>query len=110
MELASNQQFFEPAADPPDALLISAESGAAYTLFYPDYEVVIPDGPRISLPLFYALAGRNTELRDFLEHWVSLRQKDGTTQENYNHWILGKSARPSSPRWCVLRDVLGWVE
>ena len=91
-----------------DGLLISAESGSAFTLFYPQYEVIVPDGPRISLPLFYAIANRDAGMRDFLEHWVSLRQKDGTMQENYDHWILGKSTRQSTPRWSVIRNVLGW--
>ena len=71
---------------------------------------MVPDGPRIYLPLFYAIGGRDVDMRDFLEHWVSLRQKDGTMQANYDHWILGKSEQLSQPRWCVIRDVLGWVE
>lgn len=110
VELESNREFFESAGDSLDGLLISAESGSAFTLLYPQYEVVVPDGPRVSLPLFYAIGGRDTELRDFVEHWVSLRQKDGTLQGNYDHWILGKSAQLAQPRWCVIRDVLGWVE
>jgi hypothetical protein len=49
-------------------------------------------------------------MRDFLEHWVTLREKDGTLKEHYDHWILGISPTAKEPRWSVIRDVLGWVE
>ena len=45
----------------------------------------------------------------FLEHWVLLREKDGTMQENYDHWVLGKNAGRKKPRWSVAKDVLGWT-
>jgi len=93
-----------------DALLISAESGSAYTLIYPEFEVVVPDGLQVSLPLFYVIGARDAEMRDFLEHWVTLRRADGTIAEYYDHWILGKLANSAKPRWSVIRDVLHWVE
>ena len=110
IELKSNREFFEHAHRELDALLISAESGSAYTLFYPEYEVIVPEGPRIALPLFYAVGARDAELRRFLDYWVSLRKKDGTLQDHYEHWILGKRPAAATPRWCVIRDVLGWVK
>jgi ABC-type amino acid transport substrate-binding protein len=42
------------------------------------FEVVIPSGPKVSLPLFYAIGGDDAAMRDFLEHWFDLREKDGT--------------------------------
>ena len=27
-----------------------------------------------------------------------------------DHWILGKGAKKSQPRWSVIRNVLGWVD
>ncbi|MGB4707248.1 MAG: hypothetical protein WBH28_02190, partial [Fuerstiella sp.] len=92
-----------------DALLISAESGSAYTIQYPDYQVVVPDRKTISLPLFYAIANSDVEMRDFLEHWIRLRKDDGTLDEYYNHWILGQNPTDAKPRWSVIRDVLHWV-
>jgi Na+/H+-dicarboxylate symporter/ABC-type amino acid transport substrate-binding protein len=109
VELPTNRDFFEREHRELDALLISAESGSAFTLLYPDFEVVVPDGDRVSLPLFYAIAGRDDEMRDFLEHWVLLREKDGTMQENYDHWVLGKTAGRKERRWSVVEDVLGWT-
>ncbi len=108
VKLPTNTDFFEKAYRQCDALLISAESGSAFSLFYPDFEVVVPDTNRVSLPLFYAIAGRDDEMRNFLEHWVLLRRKDGTFEEQYEHWILGKSTKVKRHRWSVVKDVLGW--
>ena len=110
VELRTNQEYFDKEWETLDALLISAESGSAFTLLYPDFEVVIPDGLKVSLPLFYAIGNRDAEMRDFLEHWVALRKRDGTIQGYYDHWILGKIAGEKKPRWSVIRDVLKWVE
>jgi len=110
VELPTNRAFFAHAHKELDALLISAESGAAFTLFYPEFEVVVPDGPRVSLPLVYAIGARDEEMGDFIDHWIELRTADGTAQDNYDHWILGKSQQAKEPRWSVLRNVLGWSQ
>ena len=110
VELSTNRQFFEERWKELDALLISAESGAAFTLMYPEFEVVVPSGRRVTLPLFYAVGARDAAMSSFLDHWVALRKKDGTTQEFYDHWILGKVSGNKKRRWCVIRDVLHWVE
>ena len=110
IELRTNQEFFDQDELELDALLISAESGAAYTLLYPGFQVVVPTDLRVSLPLFYAIGTEDKEMDDFLDHWISLRKKDGTMQRFYNHWILGQIEKPAEPRWCVIRNVLHWVE
>ena len=110
VELPKSRSYFEEAGWDLDALLIIAESGSAFTLFYPEYEVVIPEQPRISLPLFYAIGARDSGLHDYLEHWILLRKQDGTLQQNYDRWILGKLPEPTQPRWSVIRNVLGWVD
>ena len=110
VNLQTAQQFFEKEDSELDALLVSAESGSAYTLLYPDFAVVIPKELKVSLPLFYAIGNRDEQMTDFLEHWITLRRDDGTVNEYYDYWILGKSARNQKPRWCVIRDVLHWVE
>ncbi len=108
IELQTNQQFFDDTEDRFDGLLIGAESGSAYTLLYPHFEVVLPDNIRSSLPLFYVTAARDDEMRRFLQYWITVRKDDGTFQEYYDHWILGKTMQHQPPRWSVLRNVLGW--
>ena len=110
VELETNRAYFEEAWKEIDALLISAESGAAYTLLFPDFEAVVPDGVRVRLPLFYAVGARDRAMREFLEHWITLRKGDGTFDDQYERWVLGRSPPGSKPRWSVARDVLGWFE
>ena len=109
VEIADNRDFFNGNHPDLDALLISAESGAAFTLMYPRFEVIIPNELKASLPLFYAVGNRDAQMRDFLEYWVGLRQKDGTAQDYYDHWVLGKTNGENEPRWSILRDYLGWI-
>jgi Na+/H+-dicarboxylate symporter len=110
IELSTSQQYFDQANQELDALLTSAESGAAFALLYPDFEVVVPTGLQVSLPLFYAIGANDLEMREFLEHWVNLRRRDGTMQQYYDHWILGKTAGTDTPRWSLIRNVLRWVD
>lgn len=93
-----------------DALLTSAESGSAYTILYPSYEVVIPSGVQDKLPLFIAIGQRDVAMREYLEHWLLLRKDDGTIDSYYDHWILGENHENKSPRWSIMRNVLGWVK
>lgn len=110
IEIVNNRNFFEGEHPELDALLISAESGSAFTLMYSNYEVVVPRELRVQLPLFYAIGNRDAEMRDFLEHWIQLRKKDGTAEDFYNHWVLGKTNGQDEPRWCIIRDYLHWVD
>ncbi len=110
IELQTSREFFEGTDHHLDALLISAEAGAAYTLRYPEFEVVIPDDFHVSLPLYYAIGNHDESMTDFLEHWIVLRRNDGTLQQYTDYWIYGKTKSEQSPRWCVIRDVLHWVE
>jgi Na+/H+-dicarboxylate symporter len=108
IQLPSNRQFFQGAHKELDAFLTGAETGSAFTLFYPEFEVVVPKDQRISMPLFYAIGNRDEEMRDLLEHWMDLRKKDGTEEYLYDYWILGKEQETARRRWCIMRDVLGW--
>ena len=108
--LGSEREFFENADLRLDALVTSAEGGSAWTLYHPEYHVVIPDGNVIKQPMGYPMARGERELKSLLDHWVVLKTKDGTIERAYDHWILGRQAVPSVPRWSVVRNVLGWVE
>ena len=93
-----------------DAFLLDAEGGSAWTLLYPKYKVVVPRPKRGTLPLAYALSGRDQRFVDFINQWIAIKQASGEFNRIYNHWILGIDAEPTYPRWSIIRDVLGWVE
>jgi len=93
-----------------DAALVSAEGGSAWTLRYPGFSVVTPAMPPPRVPLVYALPSGDVRLQRLVDRWIDLRERDGTIGILYDHWILGKNAESRGPRWCVLRDVLHWIE
>lgn len=48
------------------------------------------------------------KLEAVVSRWIDLKRKDGTIESLYEHWIEGKQAEKSGPRWNVLTDVMGW--
>ena len=93
-----------------DAIALPAERGSAWTLIYPRYTVVVPGPSPIRLPLGYPLPRTDAGFARFVDTWIELKQKDGTIQALYDHWILGKETGRPRPRWSILRDVLHWVD
>ena len=91
-----------------DAVCLTAERGSFLTLLYPAFSVAVPHPLEVRLPLAYPVASRDLEMARFMGLWIELKRRDGTISALYDHWILGKDAKARSPRWSVLRDVLGW--
>ena len=110
VELWSVSQFFESPPEHLDALLTSAEGGSAWTLLYPEYQVVNPLPRRPRLPLAFPYGGPDPEFENFLDAWIQEQIGTGTVDEFYDHWILGKGAEVREARWSVIRDVLHWVD
>ena len=108
--LESPRQFFEQEKLLCDALIYSAEAGSAWTLLYPGFSVVIPQPDVFRVPIAFAVAQGNEPIRTFLNTWIDLKRRDNTLTRLYDHWILGKTGHSAEPRWCVIRDVLGWVK
>jgi ABC-type amino acid transport substrate-binding protein len=92
-----------------DAVALPAERGSVLTLLYPKYTVVVPEPGVVKIPLAYPVARRDQDWAYFLNLWIELKRRDGTIDALYSHWILGKQATKSQPRWSILRDVLHWV-
>jgi Na+/H+-dicarboxylate symporter len=110
VELASPREFYEGTGPEVDAALVTAEAGAAWTLLYPSFQVVVPAPNRVAQPLGFPVAAGDQNLVAFMNRWIDLKKKNGTIQTIYNHWILGEGAEDTGPRWSIIRDVLHWVE
>jgi putative intracellular protease/amidase len=110
VELASPREFFEGTGPEVDAALVTAEAGAAWTLLYPGFQVVVPGPSRVAQPLGFPVAVKDQDLVAFMNRWIDLKKKNGTIQTIYNHWILGEGAEDTGPRWSIIRDVLHWVD
>ncbi len=110
VRLWSASQFFEGPPRYMDGLIISAEAGSAWTLLYPEYSVVNPFSRRIGVPLVYLLPQDFTRGEAVMDEWLSLRRADGTIENLYEYWILGRRPARRGQRWSIARDVLGWIE
>jgi ABC-type amino acid transport substrate-binding protein len=104
----SAEEFFETKGKAVDGLVFSAEGGSAWSLLYPEYTVVVPPPP-ITIPVSYAMARGDRELVDYVNALVELKKGDGTLKKLYDHWVLGRFAEDTQPRWSVIRNVLHWV-
>lgn len=103
------KHFFRQKSDQYDAVVISAEAGSAWTLFFPGYGIA-PLENQVQYPVAYAVAQDNQSLLNYVNNWQKLRKVDGHQQKLYNYWMLGKGAVEEKPRWSVIRDLLHWVE
>jgi Na+/H+-dicarboxylate symporter/ABC-type amino acid transport substrate-binding protein len=108
--LEAAEDFFTGGDQGADALLLSAEEGAAYSYRYPRYTVALVNNGRIRLPAAYAVPKGDVEMMEFVSNWIDLKRKDGTVESLYEYWMLGGASRQRAPRWSIIRDVLGWVE
>jgi ABC-type amino acid transport substrate-binding protein len=102
-------QYFETGGKAADALLDAAEEGAAWTILYPRFTVVVPR-PVIQLPVVYVVARDNFSLLRAMNEWLLIEKATGGVDEIHEYWVQGKTDQVQPPRWSVIRDVLGWVD
>jgi len=93
-----------------EAFAMGAETSAAWTLVYPNFQVTVPLPNPVKIPLAYAMPRGEQDMADFINTWIDLKKKDHTIDVLFEHWILGKHALQKGPRWSVIRDILHWIE
>ena len=108
--LEAAEDFFTGGHQGADALMLSAEEGAAYSYRYPRYTVARVGDGGIRLPAGYALPKGDIEMVEVISGWIDLKRNDGTIDTLYDYWMLGGAAKIRKPRWSIIRDVLGWVD
>ncbi|MHC4211927.1 MAG: cation:dicarboxylate symporter family transporter [Planctomycetota bacterium] len=93
-----------------DGVIVTAERGSAWCLRYPEYSVAIPRPDIMSIPLSYVVPEGDQKMLKFMNTWIDLKKKDKTVEKLYNYWILGHEAEKKQPRWCIIRNVLKWID
>ena len=110
VDMEEQRQVLDAGLQGLDAIADMAEEGAAWTLLYPEYSLVVPR-PTKSIPVAFAVAHGNLELLNAVNAWLVSEKALGNIDELYDYWMLGSgSLQDKPPRWSVIRDVLGWVE
>jgi Na+/H+-dicarboxylate symporter/ABC-type amino acid transport substrate-binding protein len=102
--------YFEGRLPDVDAMLFTAERGSVWTILYPKFTVAVPGSGRVGVPLAYPVARHDTEMAAFVSTWIELKKNDGTINELFEYWIMGKSVESRGHRWSIIRDVLHWVD
>jgi Na+/H+-dicarboxylate symporter/ABC-type amino acid transport substrate-binding protein len=108
IKIAGYKNFFRQKKDKYDAVVISAQAGSAWTLFFPGYGIAILEHS-VRYPVAYAVAQNNQSLLNYVNNWQKLRKVDGHQDKLYDYWMLGQGATQVKPRWSIIRDVLHWV-
>ena len=104
----SPRKYFKGHYKDVDALIFSAEAGAAWSMLYPKYSSVVPKGLKLKAPVGFALPKSHPNYVQFINTWLKLKEGNGTQQKVYDYWILGKNPKSEKVRWSVIRDVFGW--
>jgi ABC-type amino acid transport substrate-binding protein len=108
--VADIETFISADEDQYDAMLYVGEALAAYTLLNPRFGVAVPKPGFPSIPAAYAIPRGESDWREVVDAWIELKRTDGTVQQLFDYWILGKDAEKHAPRWSVVRDVLHWTD
>jgi Na+/H+-dicarboxylate symporter/ABC-type amino acid transport substrate-binding protein len=102
-------EFFTDNPNMVGAIIISAEAGSAWTILYPAYSVVVPE-PHIKANAALAMPLGDSDLEDFVNDWLQMKETSGIIDKLYAKWILGKKVEQKKPRWSIGRDVFGFWE
>ena len=76
-----------------DAMVYSAESGAAWTLIYPDFSVVVPQGVTTRMALGLVLPDGQEAFQRFINLWLEVEEARGQLERLKNYWIYGKVSK-----------------
>ena len=106
--LPSPKDFFEGKAPQVDAFAMLAEAGAAWSILYPAYSVVVPQPGAIAVPVGVGMRRGDTELAGVVNDWLVIQRSAGVLGQVRDYWVLGHGAEKKSPRWSIRHDVLGW--
>jgi len=101
--------YFESGGAGADAFIDTAEEGAAWTLLYPRFSVVVPR-PVTRVPMVYLTSRRSPLMLKALNTWLLIERETGGIRELEKYWIEGRRDAVAEPRWSVIRNVLGWVD
>ncbi|CAH0991217.1 Proton/glutamate-aspartate symporter [Sinobacterium norvegicum] len=108
--IGSDQEFFDDDGKTWDGLMVSLEAGKTWTILNPSYTTIYNRDHIKSYPAAFAVAKGNTSLHTMLNSWLEIKQSSGYVDDLYSYWILGENAKPKTPRWSVIKDVLHWVD
>ncbi len=107
-EITDVRLFLKGKYQEVDAMLFSAEVGAAWSMLYPEFAAIVPKELTLKAPVGLVLPKDQPAYVEFMNTWLKLKRDNGFQNKVYNYWILGKDPKAKKPRWSVMTDVIGW--
>ena len=111
VELDTIRDFFLKD-DVADALLTTDKIGKAWALLHPEFGVAVPEPHMFVYDIAYPIPITKGDFifLEYLNHWLTLQDTSSVKAQQFDYWILGKTAHKKTPRWSIIRDVLHWVD
>ncbi|MBS0652670.1 MAG: cation:dicarboxylase symporter family transporter [Verrucomicrobia bacterium] len=92
-----------------DALLWGYLSAFVWCLQNPNYTVIDYDFTLGKKLYSYPVRSGADDWLNFMQSWILLKNQSGFAKEQYLYWIEGLEIEQKPPRWCIIRDVLHWI-
>ena len=83
--------------------------GAAWTVLYPHFTMVVPR-PVVSVAVGYSIPNGRPRLLRVVNAWLLQAKHSGEIDDLHNYWIQGRTREVEPPRWSIVRNVLHWVD
>lgn len=104
----SPRAFFRGEVEDIDLMVVEAEGGAAWTLIYPNFSIIVPKGLRVKGSSSLALPKNQVDFSRYVDAWISVSKQRGFIDRLGHYWIEGRDDARKLPRWSIMRNVLGW--
>ena len=93
-----------------DAAVWTFAQARAFARSHPGFTAVVPEGMGTPISLAYCMPPDSHQLANYIDDWLNLQRSNGFAARQKKHWIDGIPSAPPTQRWCILRDVLHWIE
>ncbi len=91
-----------------DAAIWTFSQAKSYAAEYEGFSAVKPKGLNAVMVFGYYLPPGSTQMLRFVNHWIELRERDGTFAALADYWIEGNPPFAAKPRWSIMHNVLHW--
>jgi hypothetical protein len=98
VELDRAEDFFARAdgtEDVPDALLTTAEGGAARAVVHPETTMVTVFGAELPSELVMLAGGSDRSTVDVVDRWIERRDRKGLFRRLFRHWVEVRGDDPA---------------
>jgi Na+/H+-dicarboxylate symporter len=91
-----------------DAALWTLEQAKTWAPPRQDYTAVVPKDLGAQFLIAYLMPADALQFSEFIDNWLRLQRASGFHERMVRQWIEGRPDLKATPRWSILKDVLGW--